>query len=302
MDMTSPTFSIRRATRALGLAFVAGMFTFAPAAWAQQAFPTPDAAADAFVDGVARQDSDAMSAVLGTNWRKYLPSGGVSMPDVYDFLEAWAKSHRIVPTGDARAHLEVGRNGWTVPIPIVKTSAGWRFDTTGTPDELRTRRIGRNELAVVQVLLAYTDAQQDYATNDRDRDGKKQFARKIISTSGKRDGLYWPTLDGEAPSPLGPVMADTKPGEAFHGYRYRILTAQGSHAPDGAKDYIQGGVMSGGYAMVAWPAKYGDTGVMSFIVSGAGKVYQKNLGPNTDAVARAMTRFDPDPTWEKASP
>jgi len=300
--MTSPMFSIRRATRAIGLAFAAGMFTLAPAAWAQKAYPSPDAAAAALVEGVASQDETALSTVLGSDWRKYLPKGGVAMSDVFDFLDAWAKSHRIIPAGDDRAHLEVGRNGWTLPIPIVKSSAGWRFDTKGTPDELRTRRIGRNELDVVQVLLAYTDAQQDYAANDRDRDGQKQYARKLISAPGKRDGLYWPTLEGEAPSPLGPIIADTKPDQAYHGYRYRILSAQGSHAPDGAKDYVQGGRMTGGYAMVAWPASYGETGVMSFIVSSAGQVYQKNLGPKTDAAARAMTRFDPDPSWEKTAP
>lgn len=296
------TFScLDRAARGVRLVAVGALFALASTAGAQQTFPTPEAAVDAFIDGVSRNDDDKVAVVLGADWKKYVPTETVRGEDVTNFLEAWSKSHRIVPAGDAKAFLEVGTHGWTMPIPLEKTAAGWRFDTKDTPDELRTRRIGRNELDVIQVMLALTDAQQDYAANDRDRDGVKQYAQKILSSTGKRDGLYWPTLDGEDPSPLGPIAANTKPGEAYHGYRYRILTAQGASAPGGAKSYIDGGQMTGGYAFLAWPAKYGDTGVMSFIVANDGNVYQKNLGADTDAVARAMTRFDPDSTWTKVS-
>ena len=300
--MNRKQFSFGRASRGTRLAILAGLFALAAPTWAQQSYPTPDAAAAAFVDGLSRNDYDKVGVVLGADWKKFVPTENVHGEDVTNFLEAWSKAHRIVTSGDAKAYLEVGTHGWTMPIPMEKTAAGWRFDTKHTPDELRTRRIGRNEINVIQVMLALTDAQQDYAANDRDRNGVKQYAQKILSTSGKRDGLYWPTLDGEEPSPLGPIAANTKPGDAYHGYRYRILTAQGANAPGGAKSYIKDGQMTGGYAFLAWPAKYGDTGVMSFIVASGGVVYQKNLGPDTEAVAKAITRFDPDSTWTKVSP
>jgi hypothetical protein len=284
-------------TRRLGLAAFA--FALASTAAAQQAYPTPDAAAAAFVDAVARHDDDQVSAVLGADWKKFVPTDGVGTEDVTRFLEAWAKSHRIVAAGDAKAYVEVGTHGWTLPIPLERTASGWRFDTRSTPDELRTRRIGRNELDVVQVMLALVDAQQDYSKNDRDRDGVKQYAQKIISSPGKRDGLYWPSLDDEPPSPLGPIAADVRPQESYHGYRYRVLTAQGKDAPGGARSYIENGRMTGGYAFVAWPATYGDTGVMTFIVANDGVVYEKNLGVQTDSVARAMMAYNPDSSWTK---
>ncbi len=196
----------------------------------------------------------------------------------------------------------MGTRGWTMPIPLEKTTAGWRFDTRHTPDELRTRRIGRNELDVIQVMLALTDAQQEYRSGDRGRGGAKQYAQKILSSPGKRDGLFWPTLEGEAPSPLGPVAAGVKGGDAYHGYHYRILTGQGKDASGGAMSYVKNGQMTGGHAFVAWPAKYGDTGVMTFIVSAVGRAYQKDLGSGTDARARAMQVFAPDASWKKASP
>ncbi len=292
----------RGALRGIGLAATAAMLTLAPATWAQKTFPTPDAAVDAFIDGVSRTDGDQIRLVLGADWNKFIPSGSYTGNDVTNFLEAWSKGHRIVPAGDAKAFLEVGTRGWTMPIPLEKTAAGWRFDTRSTPDELRTRRIGRNELDVIQVMLALTDAQQEYMAGTRTRAGTKQYAQKILSTPGKRDGLYWPTLEGEAPSPLGPIAADSKPGDAYHGYHYRILTGQGKDAPGGAMSYVKDGRMTGGYAFVAWPAKFGDTGVMTFIVSAGGQIYQKNLGPNTDALARAMTRFEPDSSWTKVTP
>ncbi len=229
MNRTLSSFG--RASRGLGLAFLAGMFALAPAAWAQQSFPTPDAAAAAFVDSLARSDDDATKAVLGPDWRKYVPADDVKANDITNFLEAWSKSHRIVPAGDAKAYLEVGTHGWTLPIPIEKTAAGWRFDTKGTPDELRTRRIGRNELDVIQVVLALTDAQEDYSAYAAASTGSKQFAQKILSSPGKRDGLYWATLAGEPPSPLGPIAEGSKRGQAYHGYHYKILTAQGKAAP-----------------------------------------------------------------------
>jgi len=290
---------LERVTNGCRLGLGAFAFLLASAAAAQQTYPSPDAAASAFVDAVARHDDEQLRAVLGADWKKFVPTGDVGTEDVTRFLEAWANSHRIVPAGGAKAYVEVGTHGWTMPIPLEKTTAGWRFDTQATPDELRTRRIGRNELNVIQVMLALTDAQQDYAENDRDRDGVRQYAQKIISSPGKRDGLYWPTLDDEPPSPLGPIAADVRPAEAYHGYHYRVLKAQGKDAPGGAKSYIQNGQMTGGYAFVAWPAKYGDTGVMSFIVAKDGIVYEKDLGAQTDSVAKAMTAYNPDSSWTR---
>jgi hypothetical protein len=292
----------RGVRRTLGLAALATVTALAPAAWAQKSFPTPEAAVDAFIDGVSRNDDDQVRLVLGADWKKFIPPESYSGGDVTNFLEAWSKGHRVVPAGDAKAYLEVGTRGWTMPIPLTKTAAGWRFDTQLAPDEMRTRRIGRNELDVIQVMLALTDAQQEYMAGDRNRVGAKQYAQKILSSPDKRDGLYWPTLEGEAPSPLGPIAAASKPGDAYHGYHYRVLTGQGKDAAGGEMSYVKNGQMTGGYAFVAWPAKYGDTGVMTFMVSAAGQVYQKNLGPGTDALARAMTRFEPDASWTKASP
>jgi Protein of unknown function (DUF2950) len=300
--MNRTIFEFGRASRGFRLALAAGMLVLASGASAQKSYPTPDAAVNAFIDGVSRNDYDQVGVVLGPNWKKFVPTETVDGEDVTRFLEAWSKSHRVVMAGDAKAFLEVGTHGWTMPIPIEKTSSGWRFETSHTPDELRTRRIGRNELDVIQVVLALTDAQQDYAANDRDRDGVKQYAQKILSSPGKHDGLYWPTVPGEAPSPLGPIAANPSRSDAYHGYRYRILTAQGKDAPGGAMSYIAKGRMTGGYAVVAWPAKYGDTGVMSFIVAKDGIVYQKNLGAQTDKVAAAMTTYNPDSSWTKVEP
>lgn len=269
----------------------------ASAAHAQKVFPTPSAAADAFVDAVARHDGEALRTVVGPDYRKYLPH--VNAEDVTNFLAAWARSHRIVPAGDTKAYLEVGTNGWQMPIPLVKSGAGWSFDTKATPEELRVRRIGRNELDAIQAVLAYTDAQEDYANFDRNRNGRADYAQRLISTGGMRDGLYWPSRPGEPESPLGPLMAQAGPHKDYHGYRFRILTAQGKDAPGGARSYIVDGEMTGGYALVAWPARWGDTGVMTFIVSKDQIVYQKDLGPQTEGVARAMTTFNPDSSWAK---
>ncbi len=297
--MTHTKFSLGKLSRGIRRTVATGILLFAAAASAQQVYPTPDAAVAAFIDGISRHDWDQIRVVLGADWNKFVPTRTVDGDDVTNFLAAWATAHRIVPSGDTRAFLEVGKKGWTLPIPLEKTAAGWRFDTRSTPDELRTRRIGRNELNVIQVVLALGDAQEDFAKNDRDRDGFKQYAQKIISSPGKHDGLYWPTQDDEPPSPLGPIAAATTPGAAYHGYYYRILTGQGKDAPGGAKSYVKSGHMTGGYAVVAWPATWGDTGVMTFIADKDGAVYQKNLGAKTDSIAREMKVYDPDSSWTK---
>jgi hypothetical protein len=189
-----------------------------------------------------------------------------------------------------------------LPIPIVEGKGGWRFDARAGADEIRTRRIGRNELTAMQASLAYYDAQKEYATADRHGDGVLQYAQRIVSTPGMKDGLYWAELPGEDESPLGPVFGDDKPGDSYHGYLFRVLKAQGPNAPGGAYDYRIKGRMTAGFALVAWPLRYGDTGVMTFMVSHDGRLYQKDLGPNTGAIARSMTRFDPDGTWKEVNP
>jgi len=271
-------------------------------AFAQTTYPTPQAAADALVDGIARHDDAAIKTVVGPDYSKYIPVANVSEDDVTNFLAAWAQKHDIVQSGADKAFLGAGTHGWTLPIPIVKTAEGWRFDTKGAAEEMRVRRIGRNELAAIQIALAYTDAQRDYHARDWNGDGVLQYAKRGMSSPGKRDGLYWASLPGEIESPLGAEFADAKVGQPYHGYVYRILTAQGKDAPGGARSYLKDGRMTEGYALVAWPAKYGDTGVMTFIVNGDGVVYQKDLGSGTSATAGAMAAYNPDASWSKVAP
>ena len=265
---------------------------------AQKAFATPEAAAAALVDSIARTDDAELAVVLGRDFRRLLPAGDVTEGDRTDFLAAWAKGHRIVRSGDSGAKLELA-DGWTLPIPLVRGAAGWTFDTAAAADEMRTRRIGRNELAAINAIYAYVDAQREYATEDRNGNGVLEYAQRIVSRAGRRDGLYWPTADGEAPSPAGPLLDTADLEGGYHGYRFRILKGQGPAARGGVRAYVdREGRMTNGFALVAWPARYGDTGVMTFIVNHDGVAYQKNLGPSTAAVAGAMARFDPAPTWQ----
>lgn len=284
------------AALALGLAWI-------PAAGAQQqTFSTPEAAMAAFGDAVARSDDAAVKALLGSDFRKYIPPVGVEIR--YRFLEAWAKAHAVKPAGDDKALISVGSDDWTLPIPIVKTAQGWRFDMRAGADEIRVRRIGRNELAVMKVMLAIYDAQKEYAAADRDGNGVLEYAARFKSSPDKKDGLYWPATPGETPSPLGPLVAEAREmgasrGTGYHGYRYKLLRAQGSNAPGGAFDYVVGGRNIGGFAAIAWPVRYGDSGVMTFMVSHQGVVYEKDLGSGTASRAGSIKRFDPDASWRK---
>ncbi len=271
----------------------------------QKTFDSPEAAMNAYGDALATNDEDALKALFGADFRKFMPRADDELR--YRFLAAWAKSHAIKPEGEAKALIAVGDDGWTLPIPLVKTAQGWRFDMRAGAEEMRIRRIGRNERAVMKVVLAIYDAQREYATNDRNGDGLLEYASKFDSSPGKHDGLYWPTTGSEPESPLGPAVAAARAAGSgreagYYGYRYKILTAQGKNAPGGALDYMVRGRMIGGFAVVAWPSKYGDTGVMTFMVSYEGVVYEKDLGPNTTTHARAITRFDPDSTWQKVEP
>jgi hypothetical protein len=306
MRRTKNSMSISTAIRLAGLAGVLALgLALAPIASAQQkAFPTPEAAMEAFGDALARSDSEAMTGLLGSGYRQYIPPAGADYR--YRFLAAWAKAHAVKPQGDDRATVAVGTDGWTLPIPIVKTPKGWQFDMRAGAEEMRIRRIGRNELAVMQAMLAIYDAQMEYALVDRNGNGVREYAARFRSSPGKRDGLYWPTREGEPPSPLGAAYAAAQAAgggdDGYYGYRYRLLDAQGKNAPGGAYEYTVRGKKIGGFAAVAWPVKYGDTGVMTFMVSHDGVVYEKDLGPNTAARAGTITRFDPDSTWIKVDP
>lgn len=292
--------------RAAGLAgFLAICLAWSPASSAQQEFASPAAAMNAFGDALVRSDEDAMKVILGADYRRYIPRVGDDVR--YRFVAAWAKSHTVQAAGDDKAVIAVGDDGWTMPIPIVRSARGWRFDTRAGAEEMRIRRIGRNELAVIQVMLAIHDAQMEYARVDRNGDGVREYAMKFESAPGKQDGLYWPTGAGESPSPLGPTFAEAKAAggsaaNGYYGYRYKLLNAQGGNAPGGAYEYTARGRQIGGFAAVAWPVRYGDTGVMTFMVSHDGIVYEQNLGPDTAARARAITRFDPDSGWAKVDP
>jgi len=272
----------------------------------QQAFATPQAAIDTLVDAVRRVDTAQMQKLFGANYRELVPVD----PDDVDalrkrFLGAYDKSHKLNVEGDSKAILEAGDNGWTFPIPLVKRADGWRFDMVAGAEEIQDREIGRNELAVIQVLLAIVDAQQDYIDADPMKTGTAQYAKRLLSTPGKKDGLYWEQKPGEPESPLGDLVAQAQADgankeEGYFGYHYRMVYTQGPNAPGGAHDYLVNDKMIGGFAVIAWPVRYGDTGIMTFMVSHKGVVYEKDLGSNTAAVATGIKSFDPDKTWQKS--
>ena len=297
--------NIKKLNRLLAVLLVGGALALpatAILAAGQKTFATPEAAMEAFGAAVLDSDEAALRAMFGANIRDIVPPAGAELR--YQFLEGWAKSHKIEMEGERRARIAVGQKGWTLPIPLASTPSGWQFDMKAGKDEIAVRQIGRNELAAIQVAKAYADAQQEYFAQDRDGDGVAEYAQKIISTPGKQDGLYWPVKAGEAASPLGPLVADAaaetgrKPG-SYHGYSYRILTAQGPQAAGGARNYIEQGNMTGGFGFLAWPASYGRTGIMSFMVNQDGTVYEKNLGPGTAGASTRLQTFNPDATWRK---
>ena len=230
------------------------------------------------------------------------PPASVDPEDVTNFLAAWAQAHAIVPAGADKAFLGAGKNGWTLPIPIVKTAAGWRFDTAAAPEEMRMRRIGRNELAAIQVALAYTDAQNEYHARDWNGDGVLNTRRAVCRRRASATGCTGRRCPASRKARSVRSSPTRSRGQPYHGYLYKILTAQGKDAPGGARSYIKNGRMTEGYALVAWPAVYGDTGVMTFIVNQDGVVYQKNLGADTGAAARALNAYDPDASWTKVAP
>ncbi len=276
----------------------------------QKTFTTPAAAVEALVKALRGSSEKELLAILGPNSRKLILSGDPveDKKEREKFILRYDEKNHMKTSGKTKAILYVGSNDWPFPVPIVKTGQGWHFDTKKGREEILRRRIGRNELGAIQTCLAIADAEHEYATLDRNGDGRLEYAQKLLSTRGKTDGLYWEVKSGEKPSPLGPLaakaqaegyMKDDKPAP-YNGYFFRILTAQGGDARGGTYSYLVNGNMIGGFALVAFPASYGDSGVMTFIVNFEGVVYQKDLGPKTVDIAKNMQAFNPDRTWKKA--
>ncbi len=297
-------------TCALGLAFIAPAESFASKP--QQSFESPQAGVAALIKAVKANDKDALRAIFGPGGSKLLSSGD-AVADAHSrmlFSKSYDESNKVVLEGESQATLVIGKDEWPMPIPLVKYPDGWRFDTVKGKDEILKRRIGRNELETMQVCLAIVDAEREYAGRHLDPDGVPVYASRFISRPGKRDGLYWPTQANEAPSPLGSLLATAadegyvRAGalrrKPYHGYYYRILKSQGKDAPEGTRDYLVKGKMIGGFAVIAYPARYGASGVTTFLVNHDGVIYEKDLGPNTKAVAAAITVFNPGEGWKEA--
>jgi hypothetical protein len=268
-----------------------------------QGFATPDAAATALTEAVRKDDDKAIAAMLGEWWRVFVPTRERDFGrERALYLAAWDDNHKVTIDGD-KAIVEVGKSGWTLPIPIVKDGAEWRFDAEAGIDELGAREIGRDELGAIQTLLAIVDAQREYAVMDPMKTGSPVYARRLKSLPGRKDGLYWPAAPGESESPLGQLVANAQddgvaPG-GHYGYNFRLLYAQGPAAPGGVRDYLVNGRMLS-FAAIAWPGHYGETGIMTFMVSYDGVVYQRDLGPETRLLAPAIASFNPEKGWDKA--
>ena len=293
----------------LGASCAGGPAKSAPAG---EGFATPDAPVDALVQALKANDMKRLESLFGVEGVGLLASGDevADQTDRQRFVSLYDEKHRMEKVSDDEEVLHAGNDDWPFPIPVVKENGKWYFDTEAGDDEVINRRIGRNELNTIQVCLAFVDAEREYALEDRDGDGVLEYAQKIRSSPGKMDGLFWPTKEGEPPSPLGPLAAraveegygkpvDDEPAP-YHGYFYRILTAQGENAAGGAFDYIIGGHMVGGFALVAYPAEYGSSGIMTFVVNSEGVVFQKDLGEGTEKAAQTIKAYDPDSSWKKA--
>lgn len=304
MSMNLPSLRLRFLAALVALPLLAAAPADTPAS-----FPTPEAAVDALVAAARTTEPGAFVKLFGRHGVSVVSSGDRAADDAARarFVAEYEAKHALEGSGDSMT-LAIGADDWPFPIPLHHGAAGWYFDVAAGEDEILNRRVGANELYVQQVMLAYVDAQYEYARSGHDGSKLRAYAQKLISAPGKHDGLWWPDAEDEPPSQLGGLVAEAQAAgyhpvqgspEPFHGYFFHILTGQGPHAPGGAYDYVQKGAMIGGFGLVAWPAKWGNSGVMTFIVNQDGEVYEKNLGPEGAAIARAMTRFDPDESWTK---
>jgi hypothetical protein len=313
---SSSSSSVARALCRFSLAVAVSIFiAHTSAGVAQQGgektFASPGEAALALYNTVRTNDSQALGAILGSATNQIAHTGDTvadkNMAD--DFIRRYDQMHRVVVEPDGTVTLYVGAENWPMPISIVKNGSGaWYFDTEDGLKELLYRRVGTNENDAIEVLNSLVDAQRDYASESRDGDKAGHFALLFISDEGKHNGLYWKTADNEAPSPIGPQLADAAAQgyqmqqgkmQPFHGYYYRILTKQGAAAKGGAKDYLVDGKLARGFAFVAYPAEYRNSGVMTFVVNQDGVVREKDLGPDTTKIAAAMSEYNPDGTWAR---
>lgn len=306
--------SLRRCAAALGIAAALvvslGGSPSSAAASSQESFSSPEQAVQALVAAARSDETANLLKVLGQNAKKLVISGDpvADKNGREKFVAAYDDMNRIDKQGDNKAVLIIGKDEWSLPIPVVMQGNAWRFDAKAGEQEIIDRRVGKNELSAMEVCRAYVDAQREYASENRNGDGILEYAQKFDSSAGKHDGLYWTVNEGEATSPMGPLVVSAraegytkpKPGERapYHGYLYKILKKQGKDAPGGAHDYVVKGRMIGGFALVAFPAQYGASGIMTFVVNHDGVVYEKNLGPNTEKIASGMTTFNPDATWK----
>jgi hypothetical protein len=306
--VAGPVRRTRRRTSGLAVALIlCALSTTGLAAQPRQTtFSSPEQAADALVEASRLGKVGELERILGPAGRNLVISGDrvADRNGREKFASDYAEKHGISQESDQKAILTVGTEDWPFPIPLVTAGTAWRFDTKAGVDEIINRRIGRNELNAIQVSAAIVDAQHSYAAKDRTGGGYLEYAQKFLSSDGKRDGLFWPAAANDE-SPIGPLVASARAEgygtkhTPYHGYFYKILKQQGADAPYGAYRYVVKGHMIGGFALTAFPAKWGDSGVMTFIVNQDGVIYEKNLGPNTEAIARKMTTFNPGSGWRQ---
>jgi len=283
----------------------------AQAQTAARVYPTPLAAADALLLAGSQKDTSALLEVLGPGSKEVASSGDETMDrsNRETFILAAKDKTTLYSMSPGTVFLMVGDDDWPFPIPLVKGEKGWFWDTAAGKEEVLSRRIGRDELSAIDLCRTFVQAQREYALANPDTKGVGAYAQRFLSTEGRRDGLYWPAKDGEPASPMGPLVAkasqdgyaaasESSGPRPFYGYYFKILRSQGKDAPGGAKDYVKDGRMTGGFAMVAWPAQYGNSGVMTFLVNQTGIVFEKDLGPKTADIAKAMEQFNPDLTWK----
>jgi hypothetical protein len=277
----------------------------------EQTFALPQDAVNALIAAARNHDTNALHSIFGSAGHELISPDVVQASEESKvFVQRLTEKAQLITNADTQVTLEIGADGWPFPIPLVKQAGRWFFDTDAGKAEILARRIGRNEIGAINVCNAYVGSQREYASLDRVGDGVLAYAQFLRSTPGTHDGLFWPAKPDEALSPLGPLVAQARvegyhrtakmlndKQAPYHGYYFKILTRQGKHAPGGKYNYLINGRMIAGFALVAWPAEWGNTGVMTFIVNQQGKVYQKNLGPKTIATASVMTSFDPDDTW-----
>jgi hypothetical protein len=316
MHVMSTEALIRRFTVLVAIGMAVGLLpaqgVFAAPRPTQQSYASAEEAAAALAAAARSHDLAALRSILGPDSAKLLSSGDRYADEERErhFAAAYDEKHMLVPKGAGQMTLDVGNDDWPLPMPIVQANGRWRFDTQAGAQEIVDRRIGRNELAAIRVSLTYVEAQKDYFARMKQQTGAGYYAERLVSTTGHHDGLYWAVTGGNDESPFGPLIEQAQnegyPGEIvsgkpipYQGYYFRVLKEQGPNASGGAMSYLQSGHMTGGFALIAWPASYDSSGIMTFAVNQDGIVFQKDLGPNTSQVAAAMRRYDPDLTWAR---